>query len=154
MTLSSDVETTSNIGWEVGGIGGNLLVSLIGSAGNGGTVSVSNGGTTGTGDDVAVLADADILVTTGPADIEEPTDESFEQKLRDVLGATAVDFIELQVDTFGLKTLMVDAGLFEDDDVVSDTEGRPFWMDIVSFSVGSSMQSYGCALGLPLALSI
>jgi hypothetical protein len=114
-----------------------ILAQSVGGGGGGGGLNVSGGvvsdtslivgvggfgGNAGTAGDVAVTSRAEIIVTTNPEDFGEPTDDSFESKLRDVLGDTIVDETADLLESKGLKDLFTDLGLFKEE-ANPDVEG-------------------------------
>ena len=134
-SVEVDIAAGSTIRAHGTGKSGVIAQSLGGGGGNGGLnvsggiVSDSSlivgvgglGGNAGTAEDVTVTARADITVTTDPEDIETPTDSDFETKLREVLSDQVVDLASNQLDSFGLRDLFVDLGLFNEDK--PDTDG-------------------------------
>ncbi|ASV83762.1 sperm-activating peptides family [Ochrobactrum quorumnocens] len=136
-TVDVNIGAGSTILSHGSGRSGILAQSVGGGGGNGG-MNVSGGivsdtslivgiggmgGKAGSADDVKVTARADIRVTTDPADFGEPSDQSFETKLRSVVGNSIVDTTEGLVGSFGLKSLFVDLGLFKSDETLPDTKG-------------------------------
>ena len=142
-----------------------ILAQSIGGGGGNGGMNVSGGivsdtslivgvggmgGNAGRADNVSVTARADIQVTTDPSDFGKPTDQSFETKLRDVLGNSVVDTTTGLVDSFGLKSLFVDLGLFNSDDKLPDTKGSA---GILAQSIGGGGGNGGLNVSGGIALS-
>ncbi|MCF3973213.1 autotransporter outer membrane beta-barrel domain-containing protein [Paracoccus salsus] len=161
--VNVDVAAGSVITAHGTGRSGILAQSVGGGGGNGG-LNVSGGivsdtslivgvggmgGNAGRADNVTVTARADIGVTTNPDDFGEPTDDSFEAKLRDVLGDSVVDAAEDMVDSKGLKTLFVDLGLFKGD-ALPETEGSA---GLLAQSIGGGGGNGGLNVSGGLALS-
>ncbi|WP_157973462.1 autotransporter outer membrane beta-barrel domain-containing protein [Tropicimonas sp. IMCC34043] len=161
--VNVDVATGSTIRAHGTGKSGILAQSVGGGGGNGG-LNVSGGivsdtslivgvgglgGNAGIGEDVTVTSRADIAVTTDPADFEVPSDESFEAKLREVLGDTVVDAAKDLVDSKGLKNLFVDLGLFKGDEV-TETEGSA---GLLAQSIGGGGGNGGMNVSGGIALS-
>jgi len=136
-TVDVDVAEGSFIRAHGTGRSGILAQSVGGGGGNGG-LNVSGGlvsdtslivgvggmgGNAGRAGDVTVTARADIEVTTDPANLVAPDDEeSFEEKLRDIFGDAIIDDMEEMVESKGLKTLLVDLGMFKGEEM-PETEG-------------------------------
>ena len=130
-----DIATGSTVRAHGTGKSGVVAQSVGGGGGNGGLnvsggiVSDSSlivgvggmGGNAGTAAGVTVTARADITVSTDPEDIETPDDTTFETKLREVLTDQVVDLVSNQLDSFALRDLFVDLGLFNEDK--PDTDG-------------------------------
>ena len=162
-TVDVDVAEGSTITAHGTGRSGILAQSVGGGGGNGG-LNVSGGivsdtslivgvggmgGNAGRADDVTVTARADIGVTTDPDDFGEPDDDSFEAKLRDILGDTIVDEAEDMVDSKGLKTLFVDLGLFKGDEL-PESEGSA---GLLAQSIGGGGGNGGLNVSGGIALS-
>ncbi len=130
-----DIASGSTIRAHGTGRSGVIAQSLGGGGGNGGlnvsggVVSDSSlivgvgglGGNAGTASDVTVTARTDITVSTDPQDIETPDDTTFETRLREVVSDQVVDLVSNQLDSFALRDLFVDLGLFNEDK--PDTDG-------------------------------
>ena len=163
-TVDVNIGSGSTILSHGSGRSGILAQSVGGGGGNGG-VNVSGGlvsdtslivgiggmgGNAGSADDVNVTARADIRVTTDPSDFDEPSDQSFETKLRDVLGNSIVDTTEGLVGDFGLKSLFVDLGLFKSDETLPDTKGSA---GIMAQSIGGGGGNGGLNVSGGVAIS-
>ena len=149
-----------------------ILAQSVGGGGGTGGLNVSGGivsdtslivgvggmgGNAGRAADVSVTAVADIYVSTNPASVVDPTDTSFEAKLRSVFGDSvfndmansAVDGVEGLVQDKGLKNLFVDLGLFKGEEG-PETEGSA---GILAQSIGGGGGNGGLNVSGGLALS-
>jgi hypothetical protein len=141
-----------------------ILAQSVGGGGGNGGLNVSGGlvsdtslivgiggfgGNAGTADAVTVTARADIDVTTDPADFGEPTDTSFEAKLREVLGDTVKSDTEDLVTNKSLKNLLVVLGLFKDEDE-PETQGSA---GLLAQSIGGGGGNGGLNVSGGIALS-
>ena len=140
-----------------------LLAQSVGGGGGNGGLNVSAGivsdtslivgvggfgGNAGTGGDVNVVSVADIVVTTNPTDLAEPSDEDFLSGLTDIVGADVVETIEAQIDSKGLRRLFIDVGLFKEES--NETEGSA---GLLAQSIGGGGGNGGLNVSGGIALS-
>ncbi|MZQ90904.1 hypothetical protein GVY41_17445 [Frigidibacter albus] len=169
--VSVDVAAGSKI-YAHGVSSSGILAQSVGGGGGTGGLNVSGGivsdtslivgvggmgGNAGQAADVSVAAVADIYVSTNPASVVDPTDASFEAKLRSVFGDSvfndmansAVDGVEGLIQDKGLKNLFVDLGLFKGEEG-PETEGSA---GILAQSIGGGGGNGGLNVSGGLALS-
>ncbi|WP_458789637.1 beta strand repeat-containing protein [Yoonia sp. MH D7] len=140
-----------------------LLAQSVGGGGGNGGLNVSAGivsdtslivgvggfgGNAGTGGDVNVVSVADIIVTTNPTDLAEPSDEDFISGLTDIVGADVVETIVSQIESKGLRRLFIDVGLFKEDS--NETEGSA---GLLAQSIGGGGGNGGLNVSGGIALS-
>ena len=140
-----------------------LLAQSVGGGGGNGGLNVSGGivsdsslivgvggfaGDGGTAGDVTVAVQADITVTTNPDDISIPNTTTFEDKLRDVFGNDIVDQTQELSSQFGLESLLIDMGVFNEDK--PDTDGSA---GLLAQSIGGGGGNGGLNVSGGIALS-
>lgn len=132
--VSVDIAEGSKI-YSYGSGQSGILAQSVGGGGGDGGLNVSGGivsdsslivgvggmgGNAGAASDVTVRAGADIQSLTNPADVEEPDTDTFEDALLDLVGQEVFDTIEDTAEQKGLKTLMTELGIFDDDTPETD----------------------------------